>query len=128
MRSRAILTALLIGVAACHPQKGGGSGSSDPRVITREEIEDSRGATAYDVVQRLRARYLVSRGPNSVNLDPQATAFVFLNEQPYGPLGALRNISANDLESIRFYTGPEAVQKFGAQYGGGVIQLVSRVE
>ncbi len=127
MRSRAFIAALLIGISACHQQKGGGAGAGDPRVITREEIEQSQGVTAYDVIQRVRARFLSSRGPSSVNLDPQLNAFVFLNEQPYGPLASLRNIAAHDLESIRYYSASEAVQKFGAQYGGGVIQLVSRV-
>ena len=103
-----------------------GSGNANTSIITRQEIEQSRATNAYDVISRLRGRYLNSRGKNSIHLDPQTYPVVFLNDQEYGTLSVLRNISSDGIEQIRYYTGPEAVTRFGAQYGAGVIQLVSR--
>jgi outer membrane cobalamin receptor len=35
-------------------------------------------------------------------------------------------VPADGVQEIRLFTGPDAVTKFGSQYGGGVIQIVSR--
>lgn len=120
--------ALTVGACTHRPGDPQAVSSSKSAVITREEIERSRAVTALDAIQRLRPFYLSSRGANSVLLDPQLHAVVFLNEQEYGDITVLRNVQANDVQEIRYYNGTEATQKFGAQYGGGVIQLVSRVE
>jgi hypothetical protein len=38
----------------------------------------------------------------------------------------MRNIPPGRVAEIRYYPGTDAVTRFGAQYGGGVIQLISR--
>ena len=48
---------------------------------------------------------------------------MFLNGQYYGALDELRNLPADGVEEVRFFTGPDAVTKFGSQYGGGIIQV-----
>ena len=130
MRRLMIGLALALTVGACTHRSGTPEvvRASRSAIITREEIEHAHAVTALDAIQRLRPFYLSSRGANSVLLDPQLHAVVFLNEQEYGDITVLRNVQANDIQEIRYYNGTEATQKFGAQYGGGVIQLVSRVE
>src|SRR5436853_88395 len=113
MRRIVTVLALAVSAAGC-TYRPAGSGNVNTSVITRDEIEQSRATNAYDVISRLRGRYLNSRGMNSIHLDPQTYPIVFLNDQEYGSLGVLRNVSSDGIEQIRYYTGPEAVTKFGA--------------
>jgi len=127
MRWIVVTFAFAASVAGC-THRPTGSGNVNSSIITREEIEQSHASNAYDVISRLRGRYLTARGKNSIHLDPQTYPVVFLNDQEYGALSALRNVSADGIEQIRYYTGTEAAMRFGAQYGAGVIQLISRLE
>jgi outer membrane cobalamin receptor len=127
MRRIVVVLACAASMAAC-THRPTGSRNLNSSVITREEIEQSRASNAYDVISRLRGRYLVSHGKNSFYADPQTYPVVFLNNQEYGALSVLRNISTDGIEEIHYYTGTDATQKFGKQYGGGVIQLISRSE
>ena len=127
MRRIVPILVLAVSVAAC-THRPTGSGNPNTSIITRHEIEQSRATNAYDVISRLRGRYLNSHGKNSIHLDPQTYPVVFLNDQEYGTLSVLRNISSDGIEQIRYFTGPEAVTRFGAQYGAGVIQLISRTD
>ena len=97
-------------------------------VITRDDIERIKAKTALDAVQRLRSDVLVSRtAPSSFMMNKHLHPVVFLNDQYYGAIDELRHIPANDVEEIRILNGSDAVQKFGSDYGGGVIQIISRV-
>ena len=124
LRSRlCVLGVLLLAVVSCaHPATARGS---DRKLITEEEILSTNATTAYDVIARLRAEYLRNRGPTSLLLPNRAEPVVFLNEQLYGSLDVLKQVRSSDLKEIRFYDGPDAVTKFGSQYSGGVIQLVT---
>lgn len=128
MRRLVAVVLLSFGVGGCVHRGSAPAEAGDPNVITRDEIASAGGVTAYDVIARLRGRFLVSRGNNSILADPKTYAKVFLNDQPYGEISILRSVMASDLESIRYYSGPEAIARFGGRYGGGVIQLISRVE
>lgn len=96
-------------------------------VITRADIERVHARTALDAVQRFRSDVLVARAPSSILLSKHTYPVVFLNGQYYGGVDELRQFPAADIEEIRILSGPEAVQQFGSQFGGGVIQIISRV-
>lgn len=98
----------------------------EPTVISRADIERIHASTALDAVQRFRADLLVNRPASSIYLDKQTHPVVFLDSQLLGQVDELRHISANDVGEIRFFSGTDAIRLFGAQYGGGVIQIVSR--
>jgi len=102
------------------------SGLANQSVITRTDIERIHAGSALDIVQRYRADVLTAHAPSSVYLDKHIHPVVFLNGQYYGAVDELRNIPADGVEEIHFFGGPDAVSKFGSQYGGGVIQIVSR--
>ena len=95
-------------------------------LITRADIERIHAMTALDIVQRYRSDVLTARAPSSVLLNKHIHPVVFLNGQPYGAVDELRNLPADGVEEVRFFSGPDAVTKFGSQYGGGVILVVSR--
>lgn len=128
------MRALLIGIAMSTMALAGGCAhrngtQSDPRrpgVITRDQIERIHAVTALDAVQRFRGDVLTRRAQSSVLLNKQLYPVVFLGSQLLGEIDELRNVSADGIEEIRFFDGTEALTRFGAQYGGGVIQIIPR--
>ena len=127
---RAITSASMLLFAtfcACHQQNNASrSGRSLRNVITQGEIDSTSASNVYDLIARTRAHYLKDRGAISIKTNTHARAVVFMNDQEYGILETLRNIAPMRLGEIRYYSGIDAVAKFGSQYGGGVIQLISR--
>jgi hypothetical protein len=95
-------------------------------VITEDEIRAAHGNTIYDVIAKLRPQYLRDRGPVALTSGARDVATVFLNDQEYGPIAILRQVEATDVAEVRYYSGIDAVTKFGRYYGTGVIQLISR--
>jgi hypothetical protein len=121
----AFMPALALTIAiACHHQQAGAFSVRD--VITQGQIDSTGYTNIYDVIVRLHADYLRDRGPVSIKTNQHARAVVFLNAQEYGIPETLRNFPAGGVAEIRYYRGTDAVTKFGSQYGGGVIQLISR--
>jgi outer membrane cobalamin receptor len=122
---RPLLLATFV-LAACHSQMQGAHHGSQHNVISQEEIDASTATNVYDLIARLRADYLKDRGKVSIRTNQHEQAVVFLNDQEYGILETLRNIPPGRVSEIRYYPGTDAVNRFGAQYGGGVVMLISR--
>ena len=122
------VAALLLGIAvACHPQVSApGIAQHSRNVIMQDEIDSSRSSTVYDLIARTRGDFLKDRGTVSIKSNQHARAVVFMNDQEYGIIETLRNVIPSRIGEVRYYPGTDAVSKFGAQYGGGVIQLISR--
>lgn len=114
-------------VAACHAQQPtDGVAPSLRNVITQEQIDSSRASNVYEVITRYHADFLRDRGRTSLRTNQHERAVVFLNDHEYGIPETMRNIPIGRIAEIRYYPGTDAVAKFGSQYGGGVIQLISR--
>ena len=124
MRWRLLLAILVL--SACHQQLSSSPHGGQRYVITEEEIDASTASNVYDLIAQLRADFLKDRGKVSIRMDQREKAVVFLNDQEYGILETLRNIPRGRVSEIRYYPGTEAVNRFGAQYGGGVVFLVAR--
>lgn len=110
----------LIIVGGCASTGEGSSGSyGDPNRLTAEQIDQARGTNAYEIVQELRSRWLLATGRGEVR--------VYLDEREYGTLDSLRRISADEIESMRFYSFNEAIGRFPSfSSGAGVIQVNTR--
>ena len=122
-RRRWLVGALLV-VACFH--RAPLSAVPDSNVITEDEIRSAQDASIYDVIAKLRPEYLRDRGPIALVGGARDVPTVFLNQQEYGPIAILRQVPASDIAEVRYYSGIDAVAKFGRAYGTGVIQLVSR--
>jgi hypothetical protein len=115
----------LILLAACvsaGPQKLRTSPSSavDRDVMTAAEIAESQATTAYQAIERLRPRFLLSR----VDLGPTLPRLVFLNGMVLGGgVEELRAIAASDVREIRFVRAIDAANE---HFGGGIF-VVSKV-
>ncbi len=98
----------------------------DPNIITESEIRQYPSASIYGVIARLRPEYLRDRGRISLLTSAHDVATVFLNDVEFGQLADMNTMPAAEIAEVRFYSGIDAVTKFGRQYGSGVIQLISR--
>ena len=127
MRRRlTVAAAILLVVSGCSAQRPGRPGSVRRDVITEDEIEASNASNVYDLVASLRGEYLKDRGTISIKTNTREKAVVFLNDQEYGIVETMRNIPKGRVSEVRYISGVDAVNRFGAQYGGGIIMLVSR--
>jgi hypothetical protein len=118
-------------VLACAPvsstsgASGAPSASRRSTLLTAEEIRtanDDRGS-AYDAISHLRPNWM-TRGTKS--FDPPSTELpiVFVGGNRYGEIETLRNLSADQISEIRFYSAAEAGGRFGMQGGlSGVIEV-----
>lgn len=101
-----ILVLLLLAGTACTGTRSGVRGSNPDR-ISRAEIEASSAQDAYELVQRLRPRWLQTRGSRSLTMS--TGILVFLNDSRLGGLESLRQISKNGILSIRYLDAAQAI-------------------
>src|SRR6478672_7774439 len=123
----AFLISLAGAALSCTTPKIQSADPADSHSNTREEIEASRTATAYDAIQKLRANFLTYRGETSIsksNSHPYPT--VYVDGQEFGPISSLRSIPASQVATIRLYRSWEATTKYGTGNMGGVIAVTTR--
>lgn len=120
----ALLPSLVI---ACSPPRLGPGEISSSQLITEDEIDASRAASAYEVIQKLRANFLTYRGETSLTKG-QSTPYptVYVDGMEFGPITSLRNIPASEVSTIRLYRAWEATTKYGTGNMGGVIAISTR--
>ena len=127
--------ALLLLVAAC--AHGRHVPERDRNVIREDEIARVQVATAYDVVARLRAEFLKTRGPvtrttvrasgQSAITVEQPKVTVFIDGVEAGPVEqTLSLIPATEVLEIHLYRASDAVTKYGSRHIGGVIAVSTR--
>jgi len=125
--ARLFLATMVVATVACTPSRLGPGETGSSRLITEDEIEASRSATAYDAIQKLRANFLSYRGETSFNRkNSQPYPTVYVDGQEFGPITSLRSIPASQVATIRLYRSWEATTKFGTGNMGGVIAITTR--
>lgn len=122
-----LISCLVLASAGCAHVAKPGAGRN-PNVITAEEIETVRAANAYELISKLRANFLRSRGQNSVLLKQPKEPTVFLDTVEFGPIASLRTIPVSNIAEIRFIEGWDATTKYGTNHVSGVIQITTRLQ
>jgi hypothetical protein len=139
---RAAIGAFLLGlaaVAAACSSAGGAVGGGSPDLITREQIEELTDENAYQVVQRLRPRWLRPRSqaslgtpsrrdPSGVGTQPPTPPMpeVFVDNVRRGPVESLAQISLNEIEQMQFIDATDATTRYGTGYISGIIHVLTR--
>ena len=117
---------LVVAIACSHPQLGPGD-VYDSQVITEDEIIASHATNAFDVIHKLRANFLTSRGQTAINRTSGNTyPVVYLDDQEFGPISTLSSIPAAQISMIRLYRVSEANAKYGTHNLTGVIAITTR--
>jgi hypothetical protein len=108
-------------VSATIPQlRTNPSGSVDRDVMSAAEISQSQATSAYQAIERLRPRFLLTQ----VDLGPTLPRLVFLNGVVLaGGVDELRAIAASDVKEIRFVRAIDAATE---HFGGGIF-VVSKM-
>ena len=120
----AILPALALG---CTPPRLGPGEIANSSVITEEEIIASQATNAFEVIKKLRANFLNSRGETSLRAS-QSSPYptVYVDDQEFGPITTLSTIPAGNISTIRLYRVSEANLKYGSRNISGVIAITTR--
>lgn len=124
---------LLLGFAAvtaagCATTGGGGDRTfSNPNLLTRAQIEEVRATDAYEVVQRLRSRWLRAQGTTQLpNAAGDFQVQVYLDEVHQGGVSELRDIGYQEIQYIRYYPPQQASARWGFDHGAGAIMVSTR--
>lgn len=121
---------LFVGLGALWACATGGSESrpgTDFNRITSEELEATRAVNVYELVERERPRWLVSRGARSFHLDTEI--IVAVNRRYYGPVETLRQFKPEEVREIVYLDGPTAtatVNGLGSRHVEAAIALEMR--
>lgn len=110
-RSLAVGIFLLLALVpiGCASTSADGTRSNQNR-ITQEEIAETGVSTLYEVVQRLRPRWLEVRAQRS--FDSETQVVVFMNRTMLGGVEELRRIGVESAQSLEYFTGPRASGEF----------------
>ena len=134
MSVKKLYLAFALAIMACAAAGTSGTRARSSSLIGADDIAvvNPQGKTAFDLVSRLRPKWLIARGAQAFmpqdNVDSTEYALVFVDGNPVGKLGALEDIQAGDVEDIRFYDVAEAGARFGTRGGrSGVIEVRTKV-
>ena len=125
MRWLALFLPLLVtGMSSCASAGGRVSQLGDTDVITREEIEKSTAATAYDLVLNLRPQWLRTRGISTLKQAAgEEDIIVYMNNARLGFRESMRRIPLGDVQYLEFFTAREATYRWGAGHLHGAILI-----
>jgi hypothetical protein len=87
---------------------GGTGRGNDPNRISEAEIAASTLSNAYELVEQLRPRWLISRGDRSQRLE--TTILVYVDNAMLGDVTALRTIPLQLVASMEALTAAQAGQ------------------
>lgn len=126
----ALLVALWA-VACAAASQGGQTGGRRSNTITAEEIASVSASTAYEVVQRLRPQWLVTRGAAGTRAPIlegglSGGIVVYLDGVRRGGVDALREIPAEQVRELRWLDAKDATTRYGTDHSSGVIEVYIR--
>ncbi|SRR6266566_2074313 len=98
----------------------------DPNVLTAEEFQGTTATDALGLVQHYRPNWLHYRGPVSILNRDAGILQVYVDGSHLGDWNRLHEISARDVQEMRFYSGPDATMRHGVGNAGGAIEIQTR--
>lgn len=126
--SRALLLFLFTAAFGACAGSGTSSRSSGNRdIITLAEIQETQAATAYDIVQELRPRWMIrNRGERSFNETSEDFLKIILDDLPPREFNFLREIPRDVLVEIRYISPRDATMRYGTGHNSGVLLVTTR--
>jgi len=100
-----------LGGAGCASASTGADETrSSQNRITQEEIAATGVSTLYEVVQRLRPRWLEVRAARTFETETQV--LVFMNRTLVGGVDELRRMGVETAHTLEYFTGAQAAGEF----------------
>ena len=97
----------------------------DSAVITRADLEGSAGRTLYDHIRRVQPQWLSPRGPTTL-AQAEREVVVYRDGVRVGGVSALRDMTTDIVDSVRYLSGPEASGRYGLDHQHGAILVTTR--
>jgi hypothetical protein len=120
-----LIALLTSAISACAPASVYYPTMYDRSVVSLPEIQTVRAESAFDLVQKTRPNFLLSRGMTTILGLSSNLPTVYLDGMRYGPITSLKDIPASSVAEIRLYTAAESAQ-FGMGNVGGVLSVRTR--
>lgn len=120
-----VLAAVL--VSACAISSAEEQTGTDFNRITEEELRETRAVNLYELVERERPRWLISRGARSFHLETEIV--VAVDRRYYGGVDALRQFKPEEVHEMVYLDGPTAtatINGLGSRHVEGAIALEMR--
>lgn len=118
-----LFAVLLAGSAVACSSTGGNTSGGNPDLITREQILEQPEQSAFELIERLRPRWLRARSQGSFSNPTPEYAVVYVDDMRFGEINSLHRINAAEIDRIEFISGLDATTRFGTGTGGGVIHI-----
>lgn len=122
------LLILVLALGAC-AQGTSRANRSNPDVLSRAEIDDSRASNLYDAIQRLRPRWLQVRG-GTRSMDARSGVathvLVYQDQTMLGDIEVLKQLTPGMIISLRYLDGPTAsatLPGIGSRHVAGAIVI-----
>ncbi len=118
-RAGLLLVVMAVFLAGCASTGTKAEGERMDR-LTREQILDSGATNLYDVINRLRPRWLTVRSTRSFNMETEIV--VFQNEMYLGGPDALRQLSPELAFEVEYMDGTKATASLPGLMSGRHIE------
>src|SRR5437763_1053503 len=119
------MLSLMVVVTSC-ASRGQSGGAREPAhradLLTAEELRAGQWRNAYDAVSSLRARWLQSRGPDTIMGKPGEVQ-VHLDDVRLGGVDTLREIPVIEIAYIQFFDPQTASARWGLDHSHGAIYV-----
>ena len=123
----ACAVAMALSAACASSSSGAGGGPKPgPNLITADEISRVSVVNAYEVVQKLRPAMFRQRQVASANAQANGELVVYVDNNRFGDVDSLRQISASSIAALRYFSASEAKTKWGSGHPGGAIEVVTK--
>lgn len=126
----ALASAAAIALASACASSSSSGASSGPRpgpnLITADEISRVNVINAFEAVQKLRPAMLRQRQVASANAQSNGELVVYVDNNRFGDVESLRQITASSIAALRYYSASEAQTKWGSGHPGGAIEVVTK--
>lgn len=125
---RALPWLLVVAVsAACVPASTVRTEVGSQYLITRNELAARPAASVFDIISATRPAWLQPvLGSTAAGGAGSATAEVYMDGRPVGPLEVLRTVSADEAEKVCFFRPTHAQSRFGTRVRTAVIEVFTR--
>jgi hypothetical protein len=120
-----LLLVALVTVGCAHGGPGEGGARSGPNVLEREDFAELHYADAYEIVARLRPRWLRARGFGTLRDSSANLPVVYRDERLLGEPGSLRDIDFDTVVRIEYISASDSTTRFGTGHSGGVILVTT---
>lgn len=114
---------------ACASSSSSGTSSGpkpSPNLITADEISRVNVVNAFEVVQKLRPSMLRQRQVATANAQSSGELVVYVDNNRFGDVDSLRQISASTIAALRYFSASEAQTKWGSGHPGGAIEVTTK--